>query len=559
MPKIQGYFPKGLSILEKIWIRVIISIFVVAVLATVATFWYWYLAIRPQALAPEPPPAPAPAPEPITKEELKITQKFLSAGYHFPSSPRVVDTIIIHSGFNAPDSDPYNLESIIQQYQIAKVATHYLIGRDGAVYQLAPDYAVAYHAGVGVMPDGRGGINNFSLGISLVYQESESPNDAQYQSLARLIENLQEKYNIPQENILGYKDVAGGKTTPWNFDWDKLKLLLSFAPISPPLVRGGTEFILDNLTLDQKIGQLFIIGFEGTVMTPALENLIRTARPGGVLLFKKNIVGPSQIKELLKAFQKISWKETGLPLFVAIDQEGGAVSRIDFAQEKTGQPEVKTANQAYEVGLIRGRELKELGVNLNLAPVLDATQPTDFLHERSFQKTPEEIGSLAEAMVLGQKTAGILTAIKHFLGYGGIVPNPEENLNILAHMPQISQFQKAMEANPALIMVASVIYPIIEDNLPFALSKNGIAFLKNKLGDSSLIMTDDLSQGIFSKNFSLEERVVMPLTAGVDILLFSSWDTRISGIAKNVPEELIDKVVLKIIKLKQDVCLNGCG
>ena len=559
VPKINGYFPGKPSILEKIWIRIVVSLFILAILATLVTFWYWYLVIRNQAIAPQTPvapaPAPAPPPAPIIKETIpekpKAIQNFLRSGYYLPPSVRIIDAIILHSGYNASDGNPYDLDDIIQSYKTAAVATHYLIDRDGATYQLAPDYAIAYHSGTGKMPDGRSNVNNFSIGISLIYQENEGPNDIQYQSLGQLIKDLQEKYNIPVENILGYKDINPAKTTPWNFDWDKLKLLLSFAPISPSTALGA-EFILDNLALEEKIGQLLIVGIDGTELTPELEKFMKTVQPGGVLLFKKNVLNDSQIKKLIQGLQKISLTETGLPLFVAIDQEGGAVARIDFAKEKTGQPEITNTDQAYGVGIKRGRELKELGVNLNLAPVLDlSVWPTDFLYERSFKKNAEEIGIMAKSLILGQKTAGILTAVKHFPGYGGIFPNPEENLNILAHLPAISQFQTAMEANPALVMVASVVYPVIEDNLPFTFSKNGIAFLKNKLGDNPLIITDDLSQIVFSKNFSLEERVALPLMAGVDILLFSVWENKIIDAVKNIPEQLINGAVLRIIQLKQ--------
>ena len=541
MPKVTGYFPAKSPLFEKIWIRIIVSLLVLAILAAIGTFWYWYLVIKPGPAATSTAPPVPPAVQKVTKKQPEIVQQLLGEGYYLPISPKKTSAIILHSG-SSENGDPYDIESVIELYRTAKVATHYLIGRNGAIYQLAPDNAIAYHAGAGKMPDGRGNVNNFSIGISLVYKETESPNDAQYESLGWLVKGLKEKYDIQTENILGYKDIASGKTTPWNFDWDKFK----------PLISSGAEFIFKRLALEEKIGQLLIVGIDGVKLTPELDKFMKTAHPGGIVLFKKNIENAVQTEKLIQDLQKISLAEIGLPLFIAIDQEGGAVSRIDFAKEKTSQSEIENADQAYNVGLERGKELKELGVNLNLAPVLDSSErPTDFLYERSFQKNQEELVSSAKALILGQKTAGILTAIKHFPGYGGIFPNPEKNLNILAHLPEISQFQAVMEANPSLIMVASVVYPIIEDNLPFAFSENGIAFLKNKLGDGPLVITDDLSQDVFSKNFSLKERTTMPLAAGVDILLFSNWEAGIIDAIKDIPEEIINKAALKIIKLKQ--------
>lgn len=551
MPKVTGYFPAKSPLFEKIWIRIIVSLLVLAILAAIGTFWYWYLVIKPGTATQEAPIITPPVIQETVKKQPEIIQRLLGAGYYLPVTPKSASAIILHSG-SSENNDPYDTENIIGLYKTAGVATHYLIGRDGAIYQLAPDNAIAYHAGAGKMPDGRGNVNNFSIGISLVYKETESPNDAQYESLGWLVKGLKEKYDVTTENILGYKDIAPGKTTPWNFDLDKLKLLISYAPL-PASPNNGAEFIFEHLALEKKIGQLLIVGIDGVKLTPELDRFMKTARPGGILLLKKNIENAAQIEKLIQDLQRISLAETGLPLFIAVDQEGGAISRIDFAKEKTGQSEIKNADQAYDVGLERGKELRELGINLNLAPVLDSSEwSTDFLYERSFQKNQEELTSSAKALILGQKTAGILTAIKHFPGYGGIFPDPEKNLNILAHLPEISQFQAVMEANPSLVMVASVVYPIIEDNLPFAFSGNGIAFLKNKLGDGPLVITDDLSQDVFSKNFSLKERATMPLVAGVDILLFSSWEAGIIDAIKDLPEETINKAALKIIKLKQD-------
>ncbi|MBI2041416.1 MAG: N-acetylmuramoyl-L-alanine amidase [Candidatus Nealsonbacteria bacterium] len=561
VPKITGYFPGKSSIFEKIWVRIIASLFILAILAAVGTFWYWYLVIRPDtSVIREALPATPPAAQETVKKQPVIVQRLLSVGYYLPDTLKSIDAIIIHSG-NNENGDPYNIENIIELYQAAKVATHYLIGRDGAIYQLAPDSAIAYHAGAGRMPDGRSNVNNFSIGISLVYKASESPNDAQYESLSWLVKVLKEKYGISAENILGYKDIAPSKTTPWNFDWDKFKLLISLAV---PSHNDGAEFILRQLTLDQKIGQLLIIGINGTALTPEIENFIKTTRPGGIILFKKNIESPDQIKRLLQGVQKISLSETGLPLFIAIDQEGGMVSRMDFTEEKTGQYELESTSQAYEVGLERGGELKKLGINLNLSPLLDLAYPGDFLYGRSFQKDSEKTGVLAKALISGQKTAGILTAIKHFPGYSGISFNPEEKLATLSGIPPIAHFQKAMESNPELVMLASVIYPAIDSALPVAFSSKGIAFLKEKLGENPLIITDDLAQKAFSVNFSVKEAVTMPIKSGVDILLFS--DLRSGADAASIlkesirtgkiSEELIDRATLRIIRLKQNYFNN---
>ncbi|XOB40212.1 MAG: N-acetylmuramoyl-L-alanine amidase [Candidatus Nealsonbacteria bacterium] len=152
-----------------------------------------------------------------------INERILDWGYYIPTATRTIDTIIIHSVYNAIGGDVYDMERVIEQFRMYKVTSHYLITRDGTIYQLSPDEAVAYHAGAGKMPDGSriDIINNFSVGIELIYTKTESPNETQYQSLSQLVNYLRQQYNIPLENILGQNEIAPErKTDPWNFDWE---------------------------------------------------------------------------------------------------------------------------------------------------------------------------------------------------------------------------------------------------------------------------------------------------------------------------------------------------
>lgn len=337
------------------------------------------------------------------------------------------------------------------------------------------------------------------------------------------------------------------------------------AQISYPVTEkvSWAERKLSELTLEQKIGQLFIIGFEGTSLTPGVENLIKEIHPGGILLLKRNIENENQLKELISALQEIALEDSGLPLFIAVDQEGGIISRIDWV-ERTPQTEIENAEQAYQIGLNRGKGLKELGINLNLAPLLDyspaAPHYEDFIFERTFQKSPEVIGELAKALIQGQKEEGILVAIKHFPGYGGIPFNPEEKLATLEKAPEISQFQKTVEVSPEMIMISNAVYEEVEEELPFSFSEKGIQSLKNKIKGDYLIISDDLAQNSLLNKFSLREIVASPIIAGVDIMIFSGWRTPvIGGIVAfrqaveegKVSEQIINQSALKIIELKK--------
>ncbi|MDI6602569.1 MAG: peptidoglycan DD-metalloendopeptidase family protein [Patescibacteria group bacterium] len=158
---------------------------------------------------------------------LKIINRILKWGHHTPPTPRLIDTIIIHSSYDALGDNPYSVDGVIQEYKLYGVSSHYLISRDGIIYCLAPDEDIAYHAGISKMPDGRTNVNDFSIGIELIYTKTDSPKEIQYQSLVQLVKYLQQKYNIQNKNILGHKDITPErKTDPWNFDWKKFIKML---------------------------------------------------------------------------------------------------------------------------------------------------------------------------------------------------------------------------------------------------------------------------------------------------------------------------------------------
>jgi len=170
---------------------------------------------------------PSPEPEPEPEAELQITKNILSWGFRIPSTTRSINTIVIHSSYDALGQDPYDTDGVIEEYRRYKVAPHYLIARNSTIYYLAPERAIAYHAGVSTMPDGRKNANDFSIGIELIYTKSDTPNDAQYESLILLIKSLREKYNIPLANIVAHDEISPSRENdPANFDWEKLKQAL---------------------------------------------------------------------------------------------------------------------------------------------------------------------------------------------------------------------------------------------------------------------------------------------------------------------------------------------
>ncbi|HXK32143.1 MAG TPA: glycoside hydrolase family 3 N-terminal domain-containing protein [Candidatus Paceibacterota bacterium] len=319
---------------------------------------------------------------------------------------------------------------------------------------------------------------------------------------------------------------------------------------------------VDAAKLGKQIGQLFIVGFDGTALTTDLADFFKKYKPGGVLLLSKNIENEEQLKKLIGDLQILSLQETGLPLFIAVDQEGGAISRIDFLQEKTAQSEIESVDQAFQIGSARGQELKELGINLNLAPLLDQVGEEDFLFDRTFEKDALTSGNLAKSFINGQKGAGILTAMKHFPGYSGVTSNPEESLAETSTLPVISQFKKAMQANPEFVITANMVYTNLDSSIPFAFSSKAIQYLKNNLGSKVIIMTDDLAQTYLSDKFSLKDIVTKPIEAGADVMFFSGWEI---GAAEGldafaeafrngeISKDKVEAAILKIINVKNSL------
>lgn len=157
-----------------------------------------------------------------TKGSLAVVDRFMSSGFSVPSKARTIDTIVLHSSYDALGDDPYSVSGLVKEYESYGVSAHYLIDRKGTVYRLVADKNIAYHAGVSKMSDGRTNVNDFSIGIEIMNQKETSYTDAQYTAVNNLIASLKGKYAI--KYVVGHDDIAPDrKTDPWNFDWKKVK------------------------------------------------------------------------------------------------------------------------------------------------------------------------------------------------------------------------------------------------------------------------------------------------------------------------------------------------
>ena len=288
---------------------------------------------------------------------------------------------------------------------------------------------------------------------------------------------------------------------------------------------------LSELNID--IGRLFMAGIPGTELDSDTEALIRDYCLGGVILFSRNIENPLQLATLCKDLQDKAIKYHGIPLFLAVDQEGGPVARLKepfsrFPGNEAIGADSKPMDRAREFAQITAKEMVLVGLNMDLAPVVDVRrgEPERHLAGRTFSDDPRKVAKLGETVVKGLQENGIMAVAKHFPGLGKTSLDPHHHLPTIElnskEMEEINlpPFRRAIEAGVSAIMTSHAIYPAMELGSPATLSKKIlIELLREKLGFQGLTITDDLEMGAIKKKWGVAEGAVASFEAGADILL----------------------------------------
>jgi beta-N-acetylhexosaminidase len=287
--------------------------------------------------------------------------------------------------------------------------------------------------------------------------------------------------------------------------------------------------------LIRRIGQLFMIGFEGPEVTPDLRSWMKEYRPGGMILFSRNLVDAGQIAHLTNELQAVS---ADIPLIIAIDQEGGRVSRLpaDFtifpsaaAIACSGSTEL-----AYQAAAVTARELRAVGINMNMAPVLDVhTNPANpIIGNRAFGTDPERVSLMGAATVAGLHDHLVLACGKHFPGHGDTSTDSHLELPLVsasrARMEEVElpPFRYAIEHGLEAIMTAHVHYPALDPKHPATLSPVILSgLLREEMNFSGLIFSDDLEMRAILDHSSAGDAAVRSLQAGVDIILICRSQT----------------------------------
>jgi beta-N-acetylhexosaminidase len=310
---------------------------------------------------------------------------------------------------------------------------------------------------------------------------------------------------------------------------------------------------LELSELNQSVGRLFMAGMPCTELDPETGALIRDYGLGGVILFSRNIEDPCQVASLCRDLQQTAMDAHGTPLFLAVDQEGGRVARLKtpFARFEGNAAigmDADPEGKAKEFAHVTSREMNLVGLNMNLAPVLDVPQgePEAHLAGRTFGGDPEKVARLGCTVIEGLQERGVMAVAKHFPGLGKTdvdphhqlptIPVPEEEMDRVNLLP----FRAAIAAGVAGIMSSHAIYPALDGDRSATLSRRVISgLLREKLGFDGLVITDDLEMGAIDRKWGTANGAVMAFDAGADILLICKDQKKVVASIEMIRDGLI--------------------
>ena len=330
---------------------------------------------------------------------------------------------------------------------------------------------------------------------------------------------------------------------------------------------------LRRLTIEQKVGQLFIIGFMGDDLDRGLGASIKGIQPGAIIVFGRNVRSAEQVSKLCYDAQLASFKAVGLPLLIAVDQEGGDVVRIRTAPSLPSAlalGETHDSSLVEEAGRKTGRLLKALGFNMNLAPVMDVTDPTKdkFIGTRAFGDDPRLVAKMAAAFSRGLQAADVMPTGKHFPGHGGLnadshlgTPVKSASLAELARRDLVPYSDGAKASGGAAVMIAHVAYPAIDPSGAPATFSRAIAsdLLRKQIGFKGVALTDDIEMAGAASIRDPAARAVRAIEAGADLVMIG-WNKSLQRNARRavlaavrsgrLSENRVDESVRRLLRAK---------
>ncbi|AGA68402.1 beta-glucosidase-like glycosyl hydrolase [Desulfitobacterium dichloroeliminans LMG P-21439] len=351
----------------------------------------------------------------------------------------------------------------------------------------------------------------------------------------------------------------------------------SMLPSAPPKVDPIAEQ-LKEMSLEEKVGQLVIVGTDGYEINENTQRLIQTYHVGGFILFQKNIRDTQQMLDLVNSLKKTN-AINEVPLFLALDEEGGRVSRMPAelrrmpSSQKVGKQ--NDSDLATRVGVVLGQELKVFGMNVNFAPVLDifSNPQNTVIGDRALGSTPELVSELGIQSMKGIQAQNIIPVVKHFPGHGDTtvdshvgLPKVDYDLERLQSF-ELIPFSEAIAHDADAIMLAHILIPQLDPEYPASLSKTLISdILREDMKFEGVVFTDDMTMGAILENYEIGEAAVKSLQAGSDIVLichdFVQEEAALQAILAAartgvISSDRIDESVYRVLALKKKYGLSN--
>lgn len=331
---------------------------------------------------------------------------------------------------------------------------------------------------------------------------------------------------------------------------------------------------VEEMSARELVGQMLVIGVGGTEPDYYVEKMIRERNIGGVLLFAHNMESEAQTRALTGALQELSMQtEPSIPLFVAVDHEGGKVARAPWVSRQPAAARVGARGnpaKARDIARQIGSELQRAGVNTDLAPVVD----TGFgaaIGSRSYGEDPQLVARMGAAAVEGFESSGVVSAAKHFPNHGPATADSHVDVPVVDHDLQtirsydLPPFEAAIGAGVPMVMVGHLVYPAVDPERPASLSPGAITMLREELGFGGVVVTDDLAMAGVSGDGPPARAAVAAVEAGADLLLISSppqqqadaYDAVVEAVeAGEIPREQVEASVERVLEVKEKYSLR---
>jgi len=339
---------------------------------------------------------------------------------------------------------------------------------------------------------------------------------------------------------------------------------------------------LAAMTVEEKVGQLLIGGFEGTEIGDQATRLVQEYQVGGLILYGRNIAGAGQLVTLTNGLKALNGD--GIPLFLSIDQEGGGVDRMPPEVRRTpgaycvGQTGSVPAAQSY--GDVLAAECAAFGLNLDFAPVLDvwSNPGNTVIGQRAFSADARTVAGLGPAAARRMMDQGVIPAVKHFPGHGDTAVDSHVGLPVVDKSPEeleeteLIPFRAAIQSAgtdgqvPA-VMVAHILLTQLDPKRPASLSPAVVTgLLRDELGFAGAVLTDDLTMGAVTQSYGLGEAAVLAVEAGCDILLVCHGQDSVPAVrtalleavaSGRITAERLDESVYRILRLKTEYALTN--